>query len=42
MNGKTLVEISQLLGMSHNALNKMRNFYADNRRVIDYVLYGRK
>ena len=38
----TLVEISQLLGMSYQALNKIRKVDAANRRVIDYVLYGRK
>ena len=42
MTGKTLVEISQLLGMSYQALNQISNFDEANRLVIDYVLYGRK
>ena len=42
MAGNTLVEISQLLGMSYQALNKIRKVDAANRRVIDYVLYGSK
>lgn len=42
MTGKTLVDISQLIGMSYKALNQMLKVDAANRLVIDYVLYGRK
>lgn len=42
MTGKTLVDISQLLCMSYQALNKMRKVDAANRLVIDYFMYGRK
>ena len=42
MAGKTLVDISHLIGISTQELNKIRKVDAANRLVIDYVLYGRK